>query len=109
MNKSILAENLKLWMDEKGFNKKSLAVEAGLGETYVHDILRGKSKNPAAHSLEKVAKILGCSLEDLTGAGAREKISITGIFAGLSPDNKRDVVQYAEKLKRLQDLEGGSR
>lgn len=40
---------------------------AGLGISYVNDLLAGKSKNPVSHRLEKLAQVLDCDLEYLTG------------------------------------------
>jgi DNA-binding Xre family transcriptional regulator len=49
-------------------NKKQLATYSGLGETYVHDLFRGKSKNPRTEHLAKLAAALNCTVEDLTNA-----------------------------------------
>lgn len=43
------------------------ATRAGLGESFVRDIIRGKSKEPKRSGLAKVAKVLGCTVADLTG------------------------------------------
>jgi phage repressor protein C with HTH and peptisase S24 domain len=49
-----------------GFNPKSLSRAAGLNETYVRDILAGKSLNPKSEHLAKLAKALGCVADDLS-------------------------------------------
>ncbi len=105
MSTSVLAENLKLLMEARGFSRKSLALAAGKNETYVRDIITGKSKHPAASNLALLADALGCTLEELTSPGVRIEISIRTIFTELTPENKENVVDYASKLKRLQDLE----
>jgi phage repressor protein C with HTH and peptisase S24 domain len=46
---------------------KSLSKRAGLNETFVRDLLEGRSRNPRADSLEKLAKALDCAVGDLTG------------------------------------------
>lgn len=46
----------------------TLANKAGLRRDAVRDITeRGKSKNPSAETLAKIAKALGCTVADLTG------------------------------------------
>jgi phage repressor protein C with HTH and peptisase S24 domain len=45
----------------------TLAKKAGLGESYIRDLERKESAEPRRSKLEKVAKVLGCSVEDLTG------------------------------------------
>jgi transcriptional regulator with XRE-family HTH domain len=54
-------------MDYRGFGQKALALKAEQNETYVRDILVGKSRNPTHSRLIKIAKALDCSIEDLTG------------------------------------------
>lgn len=54
-------------MKALGLNQRSLALKAKLNETGIRDILEGKSKNPRADTLAKIAKALGCAAADLTG------------------------------------------
>lgn len=46
---------------------KRVSLEAGLSETAVKDILSGKSENPKHDTLEKIAKRLACTVQDLFG------------------------------------------
>lgn len=57
-----LAQRIRERMDALGLNPFSAAQRAGLGEAYVRDILRGKSKNPSADKLGKLAVALETSL-----------------------------------------------
>jgi len=70
MTDSFIAKELRRRMDEKGFKQKALALAADLNETYVRDILKGKSKNPEASKLARIAAALGCSSDDLLGKGS---------------------------------------
>ena len=70
MTESFIAKELKRRMDEKGFRQKSLATAADLNDTYVRDILKGKSKNPEASKLARIAQVLGCTSDDLLGKGS---------------------------------------
>ena len=45
---------------------KSLSRAAGLGETYVRDLIIEKVKSPSYENLSRIVAILDCSLEDIT-------------------------------------------
>jgi transcriptional regulator with XRE-family HTH domain len=65
-----LAQRLKRLVDEAKaadpkMSRKRISVEAKLGETYIGDIIRGRSKNPELSKLAKIAKQLKIALEDL--------------------------------------------
>jgi transcriptional regulator with XRE-family HTH domain len=63
---SPLSRALHRLMRETGkVNMKRLSNDAGLGDSFVRDILTGKSKNPEASSLVKLAEALGCTVEAL--------------------------------------------
>lgn len=53
-------------MKALGLNPKSLSKKAGLNQTFVRDLSKGKSRNPRADSLDKLATALGCTVSDLT-------------------------------------------
>lgn len=61
-----LARELYRLMIEKGFSAASLSKAAGVGETYIRDILFDRSKSPLAAKLQKIADALECDLTDLT-------------------------------------------
>lgn len=60
-----IAREIERRMVALEMNQKHLARAAGLNETYVRDILKGKSKNPKHEQLAKLADALGCTLNDL--------------------------------------------
>lgn len=64
-NASPVAREVYRRMMDLGISKKRLALDAGLAPTYVHDLFRAKSKNPQTDHLDKLAKALGCSADDL--------------------------------------------
>ena len=70
---NFLALELKRRMDAQGFKQKALAIEASLNATYVRDILIGKSKNPAASKLARIASVLGCTADELLGRTTRKE------------------------------------
>lgn len=65
MIRSAVADELERRMTLLGLTQKALARSAGVGDTYVRDILKGKSRNPGGEKLERIAAILGCTAKDL--------------------------------------------
>ncbi len=66
-DEGLIARNVRLRMESKGLSRKSLSLKAGLNETYVRDILTGRSSNPRQGHLQKLALALECRVSDLTG------------------------------------------
>lgn len=62
-----LGQNIQKRMLAKAMTQKGLALKAGLNETAVRDILRGRSKDPQISTLRAIARELGCGVEDLYG------------------------------------------
>jgi len=69
MPKSPLARELERRMREAGLTQKALALNAGLNETAVRDILTGKSRHPRHDTVQKLAAVLGVGAADLIEPG----------------------------------------
>lgn len=99
-----VARNLRIWMEFRGFGQKALARKAGLNETYVRDILKGKSRNPTQSRLSKLAIALDCSVNDLTGDGAEsryndlQRAAWNAAFDRLSPGDREFLIRSAQGL-----------
>lgn len=97
-------------MVARGISKKKLAIEAGLGAGYVHDLFRAKSKNPQSDHLAKLANALGCSVEDLThpagtsGDTEGEESSDPAGILPLFPDDVVMIRLWRFLPKRAKDL-----
>jgi transcriptional regulator with XRE-family HTH domain len=65
-----LAERLRAIMADRGLKAAPLARGAGLGIDYVRDILSGRSGEPKADKLKKLADYLGLSVDQLLDAHA---------------------------------------
>ncbi|NTF54873.1 helix-turn-helix domain-containing protein [Agrobacterium rhizogenes] len=63
-----LQKRLKTRMDLMGMNAFETAKKAKLGESFVRDILRGKSKNPGFEKLEKLAAALDTTVDWFTSS-----------------------------------------
>lgn len=59
------ARNLRRLMGQKGLKARPLSVRAGLGRTYVSEILSGRVVNPGAGATIRLAEILGCEPNEL--------------------------------------------
>lgn len=53
-----IIESIRRRMLALGLNKKRLSLDSGNGETYVRDLLTGRSKNPKTEELQKVLDAL---------------------------------------------------
>lgn len=60
----MLGENIKKIMNEKGISAKKIAEKAEISTTYLSYILNDKRKNPSLEVLQKIAAILGVSVND---------------------------------------------
>ncbi len=65
-----LIREIERRMKALNLNATSAAKKAGLGQDAIRDIVRGKSLNPANDTLRRIAKVLGCTVADLTGERA---------------------------------------
>jgi DNA-binding Xre family transcriptional regulator len=66
MVKTILQQNLELYMLMQGLTPKSLSVSASLSKTIVLRILDGTVKKPSLKTLTSLSKTLNCTIGDLT-------------------------------------------
>ena len=64
---STLARNIRDVLNERGIKPHPASVAAGLGPTFVRDILTGRTKSPRMESLIALAESLDVPLERLTG------------------------------------------
>ncbi|MFK0384965.1 LexA family protein [Agrobacterium sp. NPDC090273] len=81
-----LQKRLKFRMDMLGMNAFETANKAGLGPSFVRDILRGKSRNPTVEKLEKLAAALNTTVDWFLGDPE----------AGAVPDTLTSAVSRAE-------------
>lgn len=55
------------------YNKSLIAEKTGLSRQAVTNILNGKQKNPKVQTLEKIAEVLNCSVDELRNRTKRSK------------------------------------
>lgn len=83
---SSLQKRVKARMDELGLNAYQTAKKAGLGDSFVRDILRGKTRSPSSENLAKLARALETTsdwliMADVSGrpSGAIEPVELVGL------------------------------
>jgi transcriptional regulator with XRE-family HTH domain len=83
----IIGERIRTFRKEKGLSQEELAEIANLHSTYIGQLERGE-KNATLESIEKVAKALEISLEDL--------------FRSIHPDPNSQEYTLSKIITRLQ-------
>jgi len=71
-------------MDELGLNALQTAKAAKLGDSFVRDILRGKTKSPSSENLDKLANALQVSTDYLKGKDDTVQETLELPIVGLS-------------------------
>lgn len=71
---SVLQRRVRERMEELGVKAAPLARQLGLGDSFVRDILRGKTRSPSHDNLTKLAKALQTTPEHLTGARVESRV-----------------------------------
>lgn len=107
-----LARAIQARMRALGIGQKHLALRAGLNETYVRDLLKGRSRNPIAANLAKLARALECDLTDLLQLSAAPQNSelvsdplelcLLATWRELPEQERESVLDFIEfRLRRL--------
>ena len=93
-----LAEEIRRRMNQLGLNSKRLSLGAGLNETYVRDIIKGRTRNPRTDTLGKLARALGCTRADLLPPAERASQANRGSVDSLDPMLLNRALAVAERL-----------
>ena len=104
VSRTRLVENLILWMEARQTSQKKLALDAGLAETAVRDIIAGKSPDPGILRMCKIARAWGCSLNDLVSDRPFPEEKAKGILDGLTPENAQRLLDIAVSFRAEQEL-----
>jgi len=62
---NLLANKIKDKIQEKGLSINGLEKMAGLKQSSVQNIIRGRSKKPSIDIVQSIAKVLNCTVEEL--------------------------------------------
>lgn len=91
---SNFAKNLSLLMAKKGMNQVELAKLSGIQQPLISSYINGspRAKYPSLKSLVKLAQVLNCTLEELTGIATFKDI-----------EKKSENLVLSENAKKLLD------
>lgn len=93
-----MRERIRVEMDAQGLNPKALSKRAKLSETYIRDLLEGRSQDPKLSKILAVARALGKDLGWLVeGATASE---IADIVRRLPSQVQAEVIDFARFKER---------
>lgn len=90
---SFLQRRIKNYLDATGLSVSALERQAGLKINVARNILRGQSKKPSAETLQAIANVMECSVQDLLGI---KKESFTSSMR--PPDDGSPLVESPEIL-----------
>ena len=99
------AANIERYLKIKGVSMRQLSLDAGLGQGYVHSILK-EGNSPTVESLEKIAKALGVGLSEIIGSKPAPDVVANDDAEPQTPHG--DVIYMSEPLDRPQQLEGNT-
>ena len=102
MRTTLIAQNIRSLLEEKGLKATPLSIEAGLSRMAISNILNGQSLSPKFSTLEAIAKAAGVDVR---------RITVGPLGSGLAPSERRLLHQISqlddEKRLRLEAfLEG---
>lgn len=84
-------KNIEKLMKKQGLNQKTLALEAGLGETAVRAIIKGISGSPRLSTLQKIAQHLGVTVGQIIGEEP------SPLLNGPTSQQTLDVMQFVDE------------
>jgi repressor LexA len=64
---NVLVDRLQRLLNEREISARALSRQAGLGDTYVNDVLSGKNASPSIPAIQAIAKALDTSIGYLIG------------------------------------------
>jgi transcriptional regulator with XRE-family HTH domain len=93
-----IGENLRKEMDRQGVTEYALGKRSGVPQPTIHRILTGESRNPKARTLDRLARTLGMSHDDLVrGEPRRPGLPVRDETPAYDPETLR-VAQAIQSL-----------
>jgi transcriptional regulator with XRE-family HTH domain len=90
---SNLQRKIKVYLESTGLSVAALERQAGLKTNVARNILRGQSKKPTGETLQAIAAVMECSIQDLLQGGGG-----SGQMKDYTPPKLSPVVEYPELL-----------
>lgn len=99
-----IAENLRYWQDLQKLTTAELAIKANVPEATITKIRTRVTRNPNAETLQRLAKALGCSINDLTDSPSVEDSEIRDLLPKKLPADPEELVGLLCSTLRNQRL-----
>lgn len=87
---------IRTQMEALGLTQKELAKRAGLNETYIRDLLEGRSQDPKLSKIQAVATALGKTLSWLVDG--TDTADVVSIMPALDAKRREQLAEYARFL-----------
>jgi len=80
----VLVDRLQRLLNERAISARALSRQAGLGDTYVNDVLSGKNASPSIPAVQAIAKALDTSIAYLVGeTGHQDSVAAPHALAAI--------------------------
>lgn len=99
-----IADNLKYWQDLRDLTTAELAEKANVPEATITKIRTRVTKNPNADTLQRLAKALECSINDLTDTPSVEASEIRELLPKKLPTDPEELVSVICTTLRNQQI-----
>ena len=99
-----ISENLKYWQDIKHVTTAELAEKSGVPDTTITKIRTRVTKNPNMDTLQRLAKALDVSINDLTDTPSVEDAEIRDLLPPKLPSDPEEIVALLCATLRSQRL-----
>jgi transcriptional regulator with XRE-family HTH domain len=80
---NVLVDRLQKLLNERVISARALSRQAGLGDTYVNDVLSGKNASPSIPAVQAIAKALDTSIGYLIGETGQDSVAAPHAIAAM--------------------------
>ena len=80
---NVLVDRLQKLLNERVISARALSRQAGLGDTYVNDVLSGKNASPSIPAVQAIAKALDTSIGYLIGETGQDGVAAPHAIAAM--------------------------
>lgn len=98
------AHYIRRWREFRDISQEDLAAAIGRERSYVSRIENGQRKYDQPF-LEETARVLRCEVAELIARDPDDPEGLWGIYAKLSAEQRRQLVDIAKTFPRAQDLD----
>jgi transcriptional regulator with XRE-family HTH domain len=96
----VLAENIERIMLDRGMSQAELQRAAGLSQSGIHDIFKGRLKSPKVETVARIAQALQVNVADLflDPIELQGRKAILAAYGTLSPEKRGTILAIALAL-----------